>query len=421
MNNTDNKVVIVATKRTPIGQLQGCFAALSAPALASFAIKAMLNEIQFPPLEIDEVIMGCVLSAGIGQAPARQAAINADIPSSVGCTTVNKMCGSGMKAMMLGTDLILAGQQKIVLAGGMESMSQAPYLVTKGRGGYRLGHGTLYDHMFLDGLEDAYDKGKLMGVFAEDCASKYAFSRESQDSFAINSLKRAQNAIQQKWFYPEVSPILIQSKTQTITIIDDELPGKASLDKIPKLKPAFKENGTVTAANSSAISDGASVHLLMGANEAKQRNLKPLATILGYTTHAQAPSWFTTAPIFAIQKLLQQLNWKVQDVDLFEINEAFAVVSMAAMKELDIPHDKINVRGGACALGHPIGASGARIVTTLVYALLQSGLKRGIASLCIGGGEATAMAIEICGDTRASLNLGEAPNERIPRSVRFGT
>ncbi|MBS0286769.1 MAG: acetyl-CoA C-acyltransferase [Proteobacteria bacterium] len=394
---SENKVVIVATKRTPIGQLQGCFASLSAPQLASYAIRATLKEVSLGVNEIDEVIMGCVLSAGIGQAPARQAALMSGLSEATPCTTINKMCGSGMKAMMLACDTLLTQQQKVILAGGMESMTNAPYLLSKARAGYRMGHGTLYDHMFLDGLEDAYDKGKLMGVFAELCADKYQFSRQAQDDFALLSLKRAKEAIDHKTFYNEIALVSIESKTGKVEIINDELPLNAQPDKIPKLKPAFKENGTVTAANASGISDGAATHLLMLESEAQKRQITPLATIVGYATHAQAPSWFTTAPIQAIQKVLDKVNWKVTEVDLFEVNEAFAVVPMAAMKELNIPSEKINVNGGACALGHPIGASGARIVTTLIYALKQRGLKRGVAALCIGGGEATAMAIEIKG------------------------
>ncbi|MBI2792673.1 MAG: acetyl-CoA C-acyltransferase [Gammaproteobacteria bacterium] len=392
-----DKVVIVATKRTPIGQYQGCFASLSAPHLASIAIQAALKEVAVAPDDIGEVLMGCVLSAGIGQAPARQSALMADIPQHVGATTINKMCGSGMKAMMIGVDSLFARNHKIILAGGMESMTNAPYLLLKARQGYRMGHGTMYDHMFLDGLEDAYEKGALMGVFAEICATDYHFSRQAQDDFALTSLKRAQHAIAQKLFMQEIAPVTIQSKTGEIIVVDDELPGKAQPDKIPKLKPAFKENGTVTAANSSGISDGAAVHLLMLASEASKRNITPLATICAHATHAQAPNLFTTAPIQAIQKVLQQVGWQVKDVDLFEVNEAFAVVTLAAMKDLNIPHEKMNIYGGACALGHPIGASGARIVTTLINALKSKGLKRGVAALCIGGGEATAMAIEIHG------------------------
>lgn len=391
-----DKVVIVATKRTPIGQLQGCFSTLSSPQLMQFAIDATIQDI-VDKAQIDEVIIGCVLSAGIGQAPARQASLFAKIPHSVGCTTINKMCGSGMKAIMFGADLLLAKSQKVVLAGGMESMTNAPYLLTKARSGYRMGHNTVYDHMFLDGLEDAYDKGKLMGVFAELCASKFEFSRKAQDEFALESLNRAQFAIKNGYFKDEIATVTLKAKTGETHILDDELPSKAMPQKIPTLKPAFKEDGTVTAANSSGISDGAAAHLLMLQSEASSRNLAPLATIVDYTTFAQDPSWFTTAPVGAIVKLLRKINWKITDVDLFEINEAFAVVAMAAMKELDIPHHKINIHGGACALGHPIGASGARIVTTLIYALKRAGLKRGIAALCIGGGEATAMAIEIQG------------------------
>lgn len=389
MTKKDEKVVIVATQRTPIGQFQGCFAPLSAPQLASIAIKATLMQISLPFDQINEITMGCVLPAGIGQAPARQAALGAGLPMSVAATTINKMCGSGMKALMLAHDLILANNGGIHIAGGMESMSNAPYLLTKARFGYRMGHGTVYDHLFLDGLEDAYDKGQLMGVFAELCASQYQFSRVAQDEFALNSLKRAQFASQSALFKAEIAPV------NDIDI--DELPTKAMPEKIPHLKPAFKENGTVTAANSSGISDGAAVHILMHNDEATHRQLTPLATIIGHATHAQDPKWFTTAPIFAIQKVLTKVGWTIQDVDLFEINEAFAVVTMAAMKDLNIPMEKMNIHGGACAMGHPIGASGARIVTTLIYALKQYGLRRGIAALCIGGGEATAIAIEVNG------------------------
>lgn len=392
-----NDVVIVATKRTPIGQYQGCFASLSAPELASTAIQASLNEIKLDGQEVGEVLMGCVLPAGLGQAPARQAAMKANIPSHVGATTINKMCGSGMKAMMLGHDLLKANSQSIVIAGGMESMTNAPYLLLKARQGYRMGHGTLYDHMFLDGLEDAYDKGKLMGVFAEKCAEKFQFTRQMQDEFALDSLTRAKTAIQQKSFLDEIAPVHLQTKAGSHIIIDDELPGNAKPEKIPTLKPAFKENGTVTAANASAISDGAAVHILMLEKEAIKRNLTPLAKIVAHATHAQDPAWFTTAPIHAISKVLKKCAWKIEDVDLFEVNEAFACVTLVAMKELEIPFEKMNIHGGACALGHPIGASGARIVTTLIYALKQRGLKRGVAALCIGGGEATAMAIELHG------------------------
>lgn len=395
MENNKNVIAIVATKRTPIGQFLGGLSPLSAPHLAAQAIEGMLNTVNIGKEEIDEIILGCVLPAGIGQAPARQAGIFAKIPESVGATTINKVCGSGMKAIMLAHDIIRAGQANIILAGGMESMSNAPYLLTKARTGYRMGHQTMYDHMILDGLEDAYEKGLSMGVFAEKCAEKYGFTREMQDAFSIHSLERAQKAIKAGQFKAEIIPVKVQLKKETIIVSDDECPLKAQIDKIPLLKPAFKENGSVTAANSSGISDGAAVHLLMTMAEAERRQLKPLAKILAHATHSQEPAWFTIAPVQAIQKVLNQLNWQISDVDLFEINEAFAVVTMAAMKDCDIPADKINIHGGACALGHPIGATGARIVTTLIYALKEKGLKRGIAALCIGGGEATALAIEL--------------------------
>ncbi len=397
MENTSEKVVIVASKRTPIGQYLGCFTTVSAPQLGAHAIAALFTSLPIPLDEVDEVLMGCVLPAGLGQAPARQASLGAKLPLSVGATTINKMCGSGMKAMMIAHDLLLAGSQRIIVAGGMESMSHAPYLLPGARQGYRMGHNTVYDHMFLDGLEDAYDKGKLMGVFAEQCAQKYQLTREAQDSFALESLSMAQQAAQKGFFKNEIVPIQITSKMGTVDIIEDELPSKAKPEKIPTLKPAFKENGTVTAANSSAISDGAAASLMMTQSEAKRRGMKPLATILAHASHANKPGWFTTAPIAAIEKVLAAVNWKVEDVDLFEINEAFAVVTLAAMQALHIPRDKVNVHGGACALGHPIGASGARIISTLIYALKERGLKRGVAALCIGGGEATAMAIEVDG------------------------
>lgn len=380
-------IVIVATKRTPIGQFQGAFSGLSAPQLASIAIRAALAETSLSPEQIDEVILGCVLPAGIGQAPARQATLGANLPVSVGATTVNKVCGSGMKAMMFAHDTLLANNSRIIIAGGMESMTNAPYLLNKARQGLRMGHSTLLDHMFLDGLEDAYDKGKLMGTFAEKCAEKYQFSRQMQDEFSLTSLKRAQQAIASGAFKNEIAAVG--------EVKDDELPGKAKPEKIPHLKPAFKPDGTVTAANSSGISDGACAHIMMRLSEAKKHNLPVLATIVAYAGAAQAPEWFTTAPVLAIKRVLEKAKWNIADVDLFEINEAFAVVTLAAMKELSLPHEKVNVNGGACALGHPIGASGARIVNTLIYALKQRGLKRGIASLCIGGGEGTAMAIEV--------------------------
>ena len=397
MKKNDDPVVIVATQRTPIGQLQGAFNSFTAAQLGGFAIEGVLKQLDFPANDINEVYMGCVLSAGMGQAPARQAAIGAGVPYSVGATTINKMCGSGMKAMMLAHDLLVANSISVALAGGMESMTNAPYLLPKARQGYRMGHTTMYDHMILDGLEDAYDRGKLMGVFAEKCAEKYGFSREQQDEYALRSVKLAQLAIEKGYFKDEITPVNVTSKLGTAIISEDELPGKAMPEKIPNLKPAFKENGTVTAANSSAISDGAAVHLLMRQSEAQKRNLKPLATIIGHATHSQEPAWFTTAPVEAIQKCLTKIGWETKDVDLFEINEAFAVVAMAAIKSLSLPLEKVNIHGGACVLGHPIGASGARIMTTLTYALKQHGLKRGVGALCIGGGEATAMAIELNG------------------------
>jgi acetyl-CoA C-acetyltransferase len=395
VNKDNDEVVIVSTKRTPIGQYLGSLLPLSAPQLGSIAIKATLQNIDISSAEIEEVIMGCVLSAGIGQAPARQSSILAGIPKEIGATTVNKMCGSGMKAIMIAHDQIKSGNNKILMAGGMESMSNAPYLLSKARVGYRMGHATTYDHMFLDGLEDAYDKGRLMGYFAELCAEKYEFSRQAQDEFALRSLSLAQNAANKGYFNQEITPISYNLKGQTFQLNQDELPLKATPEKIPLLKPSFKEGGTITAANSSGISDGASAHLLMSYEEAKSRHLKPLATIKAHASSATDPAWFTTAPVSAIQGVLQKAGWKSEDVDLFEINEAFAVVTLATVKSLGLPLEKVNIHGGACALGHPIGASGARILTTLIYALKQNNLKRGVAAICIGGGEATAMAIEI--------------------------
>jgi acetyl-CoA C-acetyltransferase len=344
---------------------------------------------------VQEVIMGCVLPAGQGQAPARQAALGAGLPLATGCTTVNKMCGSGMKAAMFASDLLTADSVDVVIAGGMESMSNAPYLLPKARAGLRMGHGQVLDHMFYDGLEDAYDKGRLMGTFAEDCASKYAFKREEQDAFAIASLTRAQKANKQGWFAWELTPMAIKVGKEERFVEIDEQPFKANLDKIPTLKPAFRKDGTVTAANSSSISDGAAALVMMRRSTAEKRGLAPLAVVVGHATHAQEPGWFTTAPVGAIRKLFEKTGWDARQVDLYEINEAFAVVTMAAMKEHGLPHDKVNVHGGACALGHPIGASGARIVVTLIGALRKYGLKKGVASLCIGGGEATAMALEL--------------------------
>jgi acetyl-CoA C-acetyltransferase len=387
---SSDPIVIVGAARTPMGGFQGSLKDMLAPQLGTIAIKAALERAGVKADQVDEVIMGCVLPAGQGQAPARQASLGAGIPDSVGATTINKMCGSGMKAAMLAHDLIAAGTNNIMVAGGMESMTNAPYLLEKARGGYRLGHGRVVDHMFLDGLEDAYDKGRLMGTFAEDTAQKFQFTRQQQDDFAIASLTRAQNAIKDGTFDKETTPVALKGEQ----MMQDEQPMKARLDKIPTLKPAFRADGTVTAANSSSISDGGAALILMRRSEAEKRGLKPLAVIHGHTTFAGKPAEFSTAPIGAIRKLYEKTGWSKNDVDLWEINEAFAVVTMAAMRELDLPHDKVNVHGGACALGHPIGASGARILVTLMNALEKYGLKRGVASLCIGGGEATAMAVE---------------------------
>jgi len=388
-------IVIVGMARTAMGGFQGMFAGQSASQLGAAAIRAAVERAGIAAADVEEVIMGCVLPAGQGQAPARQAALGAGLPLAAGCTTINKMCGSGMKAAMLAHDLLQAGSASVMVAGGMESMSNSPYLIPKARGGLRLGHGEIKDHMFLDGLEDAYDKGKLMGVFAEACAGEYGFSREAQDAFAIASLTRAQEAIAAGRFREEITPVMISGKGGEQALDIDEQPLKAKLDKIASLKPAFSKEGTVTAANSSSISDGAAALVLMTASEAARRGLKPLARLLAHATHAQEPGLFTTAPVGAIRKLLAKTGWTVGDVDLFEINEAFAVVTMAAMHDLELPHDKVNVHGGACALGHPIGASGARVMVTLLSALRQHGGKRGVASLCIGGGEATAVALEL--------------------------
>lgn len=388
-------IAIMSAVRTPMGGFQGDFASLTAAELGAVAIKGAVERAGLNAEAVQEVMMGCVLPAGQGQAPARQAALGANLPLSAGCTTVNKMCGSGMKATMLAHDLLVAGTNQVMLAGGMESMTNAPYLLPKARSGFRMGHGEVKDHMFLDGLEDAYDKGRLMGTYAEECADMFGFTRKAQDEFAIASLTRAKTAIETGAFKAEIVPVTVKSRKGEVLIDTDEQPHKAAIDKIPSLKPAFRKDGTVTAANSSSISDGAAALLLMRQSEAEKRGLKPLAVIKGHSTYAQKPALFTTAPVYAMQKLLDQLHWTVEDVDLFEINEAFAVITMAAMKELNIPHDKVNVHGGACALGHPIGASGARIIVTLLSALKQRGLKRGIASLCIGGGEATAIAVEL--------------------------
>ncbi len=387
-------IVIVGAARTPMGGFQGDFAGTSAATLGAAAIAGALNGAGLAPDAVQEIIMGCVLPAGQGQAPARQAALAAGLPLGAGATTVNKMCGSGMKAAMLAHDLILAGSADVVVAGGMESMSNAPYLLPKARAGYRMGHGQVMDHMFLDGLEDAYDKGRLMGTFAEDCAEAYQFTREAQDDYAIASLTRAQKAIEQGRFAAEVTPVTVRAGKAERVVQIDEQPGKARLDKIPTLRPAFRDGGTVTAANSSSISDGAAALILMRQSEAARRGLTPRARILGHATFADRPNLFPTAPIGSVHKLLERTGLSVADIDLWEINEAFAVVAMAAMHDLGLPHDIVNVNGGACALGHPIGASGARVMVTLLNALENHGLNRGVASLCIGGGEATAIAIE---------------------------
>jgi acetyl-CoA C-acetyltransferase len=391
---TNDPIVIAGAARTPMGGFQGDLKDVSAPKLGATAIKAALEKAQVAAHEVQEVIMGCVLPAGQGQAPARQASLGAGIPMSVGCTTINKMCGSGMKAVMLAHDLIRAGSNEIMVAGGMESMSNAPYLLPKVRTGLRMGHGQVMDHMFLDGLEDAYDKGRLMGTFAEDCAERYGFSREAQDQFAITSLNRARKAIDDGTFAHEIVAVTIKTRKGEQTIEHDEQPPKAKFDKIPLLKPAFRKDGTVTPANSSSISDGGAALALMPLSVAERQGLSPVAKVLGHATHAHEPAWFTTAPVDAIKTLLAKVGWSPGDVDLYEINEAFAVVTMAAMHDLDLPHDKVNVHGGACALGHPVGASGARILVTLLAALRKYDLKRGVAALCIGGGEATAMAVE---------------------------
>jgi len=388
-------IVIVSVARTPMGAMQGELKEFAAPQLGAAAIRAALERAGLKPEQVQEVIMGCVLPAGQGQAPARQASLAAGLPLSAGCTTVNKMCGSGMKAAMFANDLLSAGTNDIMVAGGMESMSNAPYLLPKARTGYRMGHQQVIDHMFLDGLEDAYDKGRLMGSFAEDCATKFSFTREEQDHFAITSLERAQKANKDGSFAWETVPIAIKAGKDERFIEHDEQPFKANFDKIPLLKPAFRKDGTVTAANSSSISDGAAALVLMRRSMSEKLGLKLLATIVGHSTHAQEPGLFTTAPVGAIQKLFDKTGWTAGKVDLYEINEAFAVVTMAAMREHKLPHEKVNIHGGACALGHPIGASGARILVTLIGALRKNGLKRGVASLCIGGGEATAMAVEL--------------------------
>jgi acetyl-CoA C-acetyltransferase len=391
----NDPIVIVGAARTPMGAFQGDFSSLSANDLGAAAIRAAVERANIEPDQVQEVLFGNCLMAGQGQAPARQAAIKAGIPVSAGAVTLSKMCGSAMKAAMFAYDSIVAGTNEVVVAGGMESMTNAPYLIPKARGGYRIGHGMMYDHMMLDGLEDAYDKGRAMGTFAEECVAKYQFTREEQDAYAIESVKRAQAATNDGSFKWEITPVTVSGKSGDVVIDKDEGPLKAKLEKIPSLKPAFKKDGTITAASSSSINDGAAALVLMRESTAKKLGAKPIARILGHATHSQEPNWFTTAPVGAIEKLYKKVGLTTKDVDLFEINEAFAAVPMAAMKEHNIPHEKINVHGGACALGHPIGASGARIIVTLIGALKKTGGKVGVAALCIGGGEGTAMAIEL--------------------------
>jgi acetyl-CoA C-acetyltransferase len=390
---SQDPIVIVAARRTPIGAFQGGLAPAPAPELSAAASRAALTDCGLDPAEISEVLLGCVLPAGIGQAPARQAALAAGLPESVGCTTVNKVCGSGMKTVMLGADLIRAGSAAVVMAGGMESMTNAPYLMPGARAGLRMGHKEILDHMFFDGLQNPYD-GNMMGYFAEETAKKYGFSRDDQDAFAIASVERARAAADSGAFDAEIAPVTVKSRKSEITVDTDEEPGRADVSKIPNLRPAFAKDGTVTAASSSSISDGAATLLLMSAAEAERRGMEPLARIAGHSGYAQEPAWFTTSPVYAIRALQDELGWSPDDVDLYEVNEAFACVTMAAMHDVGIAHEQVNVNGGACALGHPIGASGARIVVTLLHALRNRNAKRGIASLCIGGGEAVALGIE---------------------------
>ena len=388
-------VVIVSAARTPMGAFQGDFSDLAAHDLGGAAIQAAVERAGIKPELVEEVLFGNCLMAGQGQAPARQAGFKGGLPQSTGAVTLSKMCGAGMEATILAHDQLIAGSREVMIAGGMESMTNAPYLLKKGRGGYRMGHDKIFDHMMLDGLEDAYEPGRSMGTFGEDCAAKYSFTREQQDAFAIASVTRAKAATESGAFAKEIAPVTVKDRSGERVVSVDEGPGKVKLDKVTSLKPAFKKDGTITAASSSSINDGAAALVLMRASTAKAQGLKPLATIIGHATHAQEPNWFATAPVGATQKLLAKTGWTVGDVDLWEINEAFAVVPMALMAELDIPHEKVNVNGGACALGHPIGASGARIMVTLMYAMKARGLTKGLATLCIGGGEATAMAIEL--------------------------
>ena len=391
---SSDAIVIVAAKRTPVGAFQGALSGARAPELGATAIKAAVAESGVDSGDIDRVLMGCVLSAGLGQAPARQAALGAGLPDGVPCTTVNKMCGSGMESIVLGHDMIRAGSAAIVVAGGLESMSNAPYLLAKARGGFRMGHQEALDHMVYDGLQDPYE-GQMMGQFAQVTADKYGFTREQMDAYAVESVKRAQNAITAGAFADEIAPVTISSRRGDVTVTDDETPGTVSIDKIPTLRPAFAKDGTVTAATSSSISDGAAAVVLMTAAEAKKRGLTPIAKIIAHSAFAHEPAWFTTAPVYALKLLHEKLGWTPDDVDLYEINEAFAVVTMAAMADVGIEHAKVNVNGGACALGHPIGATGGRISVTLLHALRARGLRRGIATQCIGGGEATAIAVEM--------------------------
>ncbi|WP_353235992.1 acetyl-CoA C-acyltransferase [Diaphorobacter ruginosibacter] len=391
----NDPVVIVSAARTPMGAFQGDFAELSANDLGGAAIKAAVERAGIKPEQVEEVLFGNCLMAGQGQAPARQAGFKGGLPQSTGAVTLSKMCGAGMEATILAHDQLIAGSRDVMVSGGMESMTNAPYLLKKARGGYRMGHDKIFDHMMLDGLEDAYEPGRSMGTFGEDCAAKYHFTREQQDEFAIASVKRAQAATESGGFKDEITPVTVKTRKGDVTVSVDEGPAKAKLDKITSLKPAFKKDGTITAASSSSINDGAAAMVLMRESTARQLGCKPLARIVAHGTHAQAPEWFTTAPVGATQKALKKAGWTVEDVDLWEVNEAFAVVPMALMKELNVPHEKVNVNGGACALGHPIGASGARILVTLIHALKARGKKKGLATLCIGGGEGTAMAIEL--------------------------
>ncbi|WP_416546778.1 acetyl-CoA C-acyltransferase [Limnohabitans sp. DCL3] len=389
-------IVIVSAARTPMGSFQGDFSSLAAHDLGGVAIKAAVERAGISPELVTEVIFGNCLMAGQGQAPARQAGFKGGLPKSAGAVTLSKMCGSGMRAAMFAHDMLLAGTHDVLVAGGMESMTNAPYLMLKGRGGYRMGHDKIFDHMMLDGLEDAYEAGRSMGTFGEDCAAKYNFTREQQDAFAMASVQRAQNAIQNGGFAKEIAPVTVKTRAGEVVVAIDEGPGKIKIDKIPTLKPAFKKDGgTITAAASSSINDGAAAMVLMRESTAAKLGCKPLARIVSHATHAQEPEWFATAPVGATQKALAKAGWQVEDVDLWEVNEAFAVVPMALMKELNVSHDKVNVNGGACALGHPIGASGARIMVTLIHALQARGLKKGLATLCIGGGEGTAVALEL--------------------------